>query len=137
MAPKTRPLSFNVSDPAPAAASTPPVEVGDAADRPGEDDLVFPASPPAPQISPAALAPALEPGAVLTRLGEQQVRRTGVYVVSGVASLVWACAVAAFAYLALPRGAISPLAIALLALLAIAPMGLILAGAYLVAQARI
>jgi hypothetical protein len=147
MALKPTPLTFTGDDPEPAgsAGPTPPVQTPEGAlgltDPLLGDDLRLPPSPPGSQVAPAttqsALAPALEPGVVLTRLGESQTDRTGVYVLAGVASLVWACAVAAFAYVSLPRGAISPLMIALMSLLAIAPMGLILAGAYVVAQARI
>ena len=145
------PLTFTVNDPeapapeAEAAAPTPPDEtpegVLDLTVPLLADDLAAPPPPSASQVAPAAkpspLAPALEPGVVLTRLGESPVGRTGVYVLAGVASLVWACAIAAFTVVTFPRGSISLLAIALMAVLAIAPMGLILAGAYVVAQARI
>ena len=145
MAAKPTPLTFTLSDPEPAAAPPPPAAPPpegalDLTDPLLGDDLGPPPSPPAQTASAmtqASLAPALEPGVVLTRLDESQTGRTGVYALAGVTSLVWAGAVAAFAYVSFPRGAMSPLAIGLMALLAIAPMGLILAGAYVVAQARI
>jgi len=144
MAAKPTPLTFTLSDPEPAAApppaAPPPEGALDLTDPLLGDDLGPPPSPPAQTASAmtqASLAPALEPGVVLTRLDESQTGRTGVYALAGVTSLVWAGAVAAFAYVSFPRGAMSPLAIGLMALLAIAPMGLILAGAYVVAQARI
>jgi hypothetical protein len=141
-------LTFTGGEPEPtgsAVAAPPPAGTPEGTleltHRLADDDLGPLPPTPASQMATAPpqspLAPALEPGVVLTRLGESPAGRTEVYMLAGVASLVWASAVAAFAYLALPRGAISPLMIALLSLLAIAPMGLILAGAYVVAQARI
>jgi hypothetical protein len=105
-----------------------------------DDDLTAPSPvrmPPAPPTAPpSALLPALEPSVVLTRLGELQAGRTGVYLLAGLASALWVGALALFALGNLGRGALPPLTIALLALLAVAPMGLIWAGAYVVVQAR-
>ncbi len=86
----------------------------------------------------AELAPALEPGAIMRRLGEPQPSRTGVYLTAGLACLLWAGAVGAFAYGYISKSgfALAPLTVIFLTLLAIAPMGLILAGAYVVSQAR-
>jgi hypothetical protein len=86
----------------------------------------------------AALAPALEPGAIVSRLGERPPSRTGLYLIAGAASLLWAGAVAAFAYGYISRSGfvLAPLTVIFLTLLAIAPMGLIWAGAYVVSQAR-
>jgi hypothetical protein len=64
----------------------------------------------------------------------------GVFVLATVASLVWAAAVAAFAFgfgARNPGFALSPLTIAFLALIAVAPAGLIFACAMVVGQARI
>ena len=141
MAPRPTPLTFSVGDAEPAAASEPPV-----ADQQTPPDLHDPApdEDPGPRSSAMAtaaarvpLAPALEPGVVLTRLGESPAGRTGVYLLAGVASLLWIGALVAFALVTFPHSSLTPLAIILLALLAIAPTGLILAGAYVVAQARI
>ncbi|HEX3405677.1 MAG TPA: polar localization protein TipN, partial [Caulobacteraceae bacterium] len=64
--------------------------------------------------------------------------KTGVYVSAAVACVLWAGAVGAFAfgYVSKSGLALAPLTVVFLTLLAIAPMGLILAGAYVVAQAR-
>jgi hypothetical protein len=111
----------------------------------GGSDL---APPPAPMASPlpaaparrAELAPALAPDAVLTRLGEPPAGRGGgLYLAATAACLLWAGAVAGFAWTFLGHGgvaAVPPLTLLFLALLATAPMGLIWAGAYVVAQAR-
>jgi hypothetical protein len=150
MALKPTPLTFTGGDPEPAesAATPPPVEApvetaGAALDLsdPLGDDLGMPPSPPTSRNAPltmgSPLAPALEPGVVLTRLGESQGGRAGVYLSAGLASLLWLGALTAFALVTFPHGALTPLAIVLLALLALAPIGLILAGSYVVAQARI
>jgi len=140
MPPKRSPLSFTSSTPdgppppredAPAAGDAPAGEGG------GALDLTVPAARPAPALRPA-LAPALPPDQVLTRLAEPTVSSRPVWIAAGVASLVWAGAVAAFALgFAAPNGiSLSPLNIAFLALLALAPVGLIFAGAYVVDQAR-
>src|SRR6185312_5456116 len=89
--------------------------------------------------APAAeLAPAMEPRAVLARVREPQPSRTPVYLFAGAASVLWAGAVAAFAYGYGSKSgfALAPLTVVFLALLAIAPIGLIFAGAYVVSQAR-
>jgi hypothetical protein len=150
------------SEPAVEAATTDAPEAAGlepSAQLQDEDDLAPPPTPSAPPQSPqmfnpppvaapltamspaatarpSALAPALEPGVVLTRLGEPQAGRTGVYLLAGLASVLWVGALGLFAYGNLGRGALPPLTIALLALLAVAPMGLIWAGAYVVVQAR-
>lgn len=88
---------------------------------------------------PVELAPALEPGAIVRRLAEPQPNRTGIYLTAGAACLLWAGAVGAFAYGYISKSgfALSPLTVVFLTLLAVAPMGLILAGAYVVSQARV
>ncbi len=48
--------------------------------------------------APAELAPTLEPSAIMRRLGEPQPSRPGIYVTAGLACLLWASAVGAFAY---------------------------------------
>ena len=75
---------------------------------------------------------------MLNRLGEPQPSRTGIYLIAGAGSLLWAGAVAAFAYGYISKSgfALAPLTVVFLTLLAIAPIGLILAGAYVVSQAR-
>src|ERR1700744_3043817 len=77
--------------------------------------------------APAELAPALEPGAIMRRLGEPQPSRTGIYLTAGLACLLWAGAVAAFAfgYISKSGFALAPLTVVFLTLLAIAPMGVI------------
>ena len=76
MAAKPTPLTFTLSDPEPAAAPPPPAAPPpegalDLTDPLLGDDLGPPPSPPAQTASAmtqASLAPALEPGVVLTRL---------------------------------------------------------------------
>src|ERR1700722_4377652 len=138
MASNPSPLNFTdaPAEPVkPAAADEAPDTALELSEPLPEEDLGPPPTPVATAAN-TALAPALEPGVVLTRLGESQTGRTGVYLLSGLASLLWIAALGVFTYLNLPRGGLAPLTIALLALLAIAPTGLILAGAYVVAQAR-
>ncbi len=99
------------------------------------------AATPAPAPASLASPPAtLQPAAVLDRMAEPAARSGGVFILATVASLVWACAVAAFALgfgARNPGFALSPLTIAFLALIAVAPMGLIFSCAMVVAQARI
>ncbi|HEY2707973.1 MAG TPA: polar localization protein TipN [Caulobacteraceae bacterium] len=86
-----------------------------------------------------ALTPALPPDQVLTRLAEPRVGAGRVWMLATIASIVWAGAVAAFAFGYASKNsafAASTLNIAFLVLLAAAPIGLIFAGAYVVAQAR-
>jgi hypothetical protein len=104
-----------------------------------ELSLTEPASPPAPAAK-TSLSPALEPGAVLTRVAEPVSSSRGVYLLAALVSLLWAGALAAFVFGYESQGKaaqLSPLALALLGLLAIAPVGMIWAGAYVVAQARV
>ncbi len=85
-------------------------------------------------------AASLQPDMVLNRMAEPAATSGGVYLLAGVASLIWAAAVAAFAFgyeARSPNFAFTPLTIAFLALIAVAPMGLIFACALVVAQARI
>ena len=100
-----------------------------------------PAPPPKTAVAApvsAPLAPALAPGLIVSRLAEPEPSKSGVYITAAVASLLWAAAVGAFAfgYVSKSGLTLAPLTIVFLALLAIAPMGLIWAGAYVVAQAR-
>jgi hypothetical protein len=126
------------AEPAPPSPSPAPATAGSA-----RAELTGPLPEPgalntAVARSTAPLAPALEPSAVLNRLGEPQPSRTGIYLIAGAGSLLWAGAVAAFAYGYISKSgfALAPLTVIFLALLAIAPIGLILAGAYVVSQAR-
>jgi len=113
-----------------------------------------PAQPPAAQrkgqpvatrtavVAPTSQPPAasLQPDMVLNRMAEPTAKSGGVYLLAGVASAIWAAAVAAFAFgyaARSPGFGFTPLTIAFLALIAVAPMGLILACAFVVAQARI
>ena len=128
----------------PAASASPPPATSGFARGVARAELTGPLpEPDAPNTALAArstaqLAPALEPSAVLNRLGEPQPSRTGIYLIAGAGSLLWAGAVAAFAYGYISKSgfALAPLTVIFLALLAVAPMGLILAGAYVVSQAR-
>ncbi|HEY1427835.1 MAG TPA: polar localization protein TipN, partial [Caulobacteraceae bacterium] len=117
------------ADPAPTGAEL--TLTSPAADEPPPTKAV--AAAPA-----AELAPALEPRAILARVGERQPSATPVYAVAAAACVLWAGAVAAFAsgWASKSGVAVTPLTAVFLALLAIAPMGLILAGAYVVSQAR-
>jgi hypothetical protein len=87
----------------------------------------------------APVAGSLQPSMVLDRMAEPAASSRGAYLLATIASLVWAGAVAVigFGYGLRSPGAVSPLAIAFLVLIAIAPMGLILACAMVVAQARV
>jgi hypothetical protein len=142
--PAPEPSAAAPTDAQPGAAEEAPATELELADALLGDDLAPPPPPsPTPRATPpaqfgtrGALAPALEPGVVLTRLGEPQGGRTGVYLLAGLASALWVGALGLFAYGNMGRGGLPPLTIALLALLAVAPMGLIWAGAYVVVQAR-
>ena len=155
---RPKPLSFTSIK----AEGLPTVEVQngqgpDVADELEEQDLeLTEAQPPtAPQTDGpkplaaarsalAATSPAtptsLQPAMVLRRMAEPAANPRGVYILAGVASFVWAAAVAVFAFVSAARThgfAFTPLTIAFLALIAIAPMGLIFACAIVVAQARL
>ncbi len=133
------------SGPGPAPTEPPSAQVSPRSGRPSAE-LTGPlpehgAEAPNTQVAARAatpLAPALEPSAVLNRLGEPQPSRTGIYLIAGAGSLLWAGAVAAFAYGYVSKSGfeLAPLTVIFLTLLAIAPIGLILAGAYVVSQAR-
>jgi len=151
--PKPRPLSFTSirpgslppAEPEPQTDAAPtPAPVESVEPAPSALELSEPAATPAPQPLPAApagaaLTASLEPGAVLTRMAEPDASTRGVYLVAVLASLLWAGALAAFVYGYETRAGalqLTPLVLAFVALLAFAPMGLIWAGAYVVAQAR-
>jgi hypothetical protein len=94
----------------------------------------------APSTTRAYAAPAtLQPDTVLSRMAEPAEGSRGVYLLAGGASAIWIAAVAAFAVLFGTQGhglSLTPLTIAFLALIAVAPTGLIFACAYVVVQAR-
>ena len=125
------------AEPAPAAQAAPP-----SAALTGP--LHEPEEPPAPKmvVSTAGrpLAPALATDAIVSRLAEPESEpgKAGVWITAAVACLLWAGAVGAFAFGYVSKSGLdlAPLTVVFLALLAIAPMGLILAGAYVVSQAR-
>ncbi|HWF77897.1 MAG TPA: polar localization protein TipN [Caulobacteraceae bacterium] len=131
-----------------AAAEAAGAEPGPAAQAPPQSaglamPLHEPEQTPAPKTAVAAatsapLAPALAPGAIVSRLAEPEPSKTGIYITAAIACVLWAGAVGAFAfgYISKSGLALAPLTVVFLTLLAIAPMGLILAGAYVVAQAR-
>ena len=131
-----------------AAAEAAGAEPGTAAQAPPQSaglamPLHEPEQTPAPKTAVAAatsapLAPALAPGAIVSRLAEPEPSKTGIYITAAIACALWAGAVGAFAfgYISKSGLALAPLTVVFLTLLAIAPMGLILAGAYVVAQAR-
>jgi len=131
-----------------AAAEAAGAEPGPAAQAPPQSaglamPLHEPEQTPAPKTAVAAatsapLAPALAPGAIVSRLAEPEPSKTGIYITAAIACALWAGAVGAFAfgYISKSGLALAPLTVVFLTLLAIAPMGLILAGAYVVAQAR-
>ena len=86
--------------------------------------------------APASLQPAM----VLDRMAEPAAKQRGIYILAGVAGFVWAAAVLAFAFgyeARNPSFAFTPLTIAFLVLIAVAPMGLIFSCAIVVAQARV
>jgi hypothetical protein len=81
----------------------------------------------------------LQPEKVLSRLGEPAPRTGSVYLLAAVGSLAWAAAIAAFTFgyeARTPGFAFTPLTIAFLVLIALAPAGLIFASAFVVSQAR-
>ena len=138
--PRRSPFSFTSSTPdgpPPPRAAAPAAEAAQSDDGKGAVDLAIPAaSTPATRVS---LAPALPPDQVLTRLGEAPVPQGRVWALAALASLIWAGGVGAFAVGYAARGGampLTPLNIGFLALLILAPVGLIFAGAYVVAQAR-
>jgi hypothetical protein len=94
--------------------------------------------PPAPASRAPRPAP-LQPAAVLDRMAEPAGKSGGVFILATAASVVWAGAVAAFAlgFGAHNASSLSPLTIAFLVLIAVAPTGLIFACAIVVAQARL
>ncbi|HLY80965.1 MAG TPA: polar localization protein TipN [Caulobacteraceae bacterium] len=113
---------------------------------PSQSSAVAPvkASPPQPAASqPPATRNAstqLQPDMVLDRMAEPAATSGGVFLLASLASLIWAGAVAAFALgfgARNPGFTLSPLTIAFLALIALAPMGLIFSCAIVVAQARV
>jgi hypothetical protein len=81
----------------------------------------------------------MEPRQVLTRMNAPSASMRGVYITAGLASVLWVGALAAFVFGYATHSSVmqlTPVVLAFLALLALAPMGLIWAGAYVVAQAR-
>src|SRR5215469_2559925 len=101
-------------------------------------------APPRPNplnFTPAnpALAPALEPTAVLTRIAEQAVPERDVYRYAAAASGLWVIAMIAIGFAAVSQAHVDINALTIMAgvLAAAAPLGLIWAVAYAVAQARI
>ena len=141
-----------VADDAPATAEGAGAEAGPAAQPPPRSaelrsaELSGPLHEPedaAPRRSVAAataapLAPALEPGVIVSRLAEREPSKTGVKVGAAVACVLLVVAIGAYSYCYFSKSglALAPLTVVFLALLAIAPIGLILAGAYVVSQAR-
>ncbi|HEX3917384.1 MAG TPA: polar localization protein TipN, partial [Caulobacteraceae bacterium] len=97
------------------------------------------APPPAASPLARAASSAMEPRQVLTRMNEPSASMRGVYITAGLASVLWVGALAAFVFGYATHSSVmqlTPVVLAFLALLALAPMGLIWAGAYVVAQAR-
>ena len=85
------------------------------------------------ETSPAVL----RPDVLLSRMAEPPAGSRGVYLLAGAASFIWIAAVAAFGALFAAQGhGLAPLTLAFLALIAVAPAGLIFASAYVVVQAR-
>ncbi len=108
--------------------------------KPQDQQLATPQTSSEPQGVAIAAPAALQPAMVLDRMAEPAASSRGAYLLAAIASVVWAAAVAVFAlgYGARSPGfAYSPLTIAFLALIAVAPMGLIFACAMVVAQARV
>ena len=147
--PRPKPLSFtSIKVGGLPAVEIPREEASTIVPEPQQQDreLTTPQASREPQPVAITAAPAnppvaasLQPSMVLDRMAEPAARSRGVYLLATIASLVWAAAVAviAFGYGARSPGAFSPLAMAFLALIAIAPMGLIFACAMVVAQARV
>ena len=95
--------------------------------------------PPGAPIQRTALAAPLEPAAVLTRIAEPGGGGRTIYLLAALASVVWLAGIGTIAYsywTRSGRAGLDPLTIAVLALCAIAPLGLIWAVAYAVSQAR-
>jgi hypothetical protein len=117
----------------PAPEDVAPAPGGGGLSVQGQTSLAEMETPPPPALAP------LEPGLVLNRMAEPKTGAGAIYTFTAVASLVWVGALAAFALYEVRRGhfAGDPTPIALLALLAVAPIGLIWAVAYVVAQARV
>ena len=147
---RSRPLSFTAakadappppagppSDIEPGPPVAPTVEAGPEAGElslHAETRLAETSAAPTPALTP------LEPGMVLNRMAEPKTGAGGVYGLAAGASVLWVAALAAFVFLYEgQRGAFAadPLSLVFTALLALAPMGLIWAGAYVVAQARV
>ncbi|HTX47827.1 MAG TPA: polar localization protein TipN [Caulobacteraceae bacterium] len=94
---------------------------------------------PAAAVRPAPLAAPLEASAVLTRIAEpKRSGERGIYLAAAVASLVWLGGVGAIGWglSQAGRSGLDTLEIAVLAMTALAPLGLIWSVAYAVSQAR-
>ena len=146
--PRPKPLSFtSVKAGGLPAVEVPREEVSKITPEPKQQDheltTAQTSSDPQGVAIAAASAPvgaALQPAMVLDRMAEPTASSRGAYLLATIASVIWAGAVAVFAlgYGARSPGfAYSPLTIAFLALIAVAPMGLIFACAMVVAQARV
>ena len=90
---------------------------------------------PSPEAAVPLAAP-LDSGTILTRIADHPRPSRGIYLLAAAVSLLWLGGAAGLAY-RYGRGALAPETIALLALVALAPVGLIWAAAYAVAQARV
>lgn len=148
--PKPKPLSFtSIKAGGLPAVEVPRDQAKPAAPEPKEQDLELKAPKTTSEPNGLAIAPvaantpapaSVQPAMVLDRMAEPAARSRGIYLMAAIAGLVWAGAVAVIAFGYGARGpgfAFSPLAIAFLALIAVAPMGLIFACALVVAQARV
>jgi hypothetical protein len=140
---RSKPLSFSSIKVGMPPVVTPPEDIDLGPRDVPEVEAVF-APPPAPvaasEAAPVALAPALESGVILTRIEESSRPSRAIYVLSALASLLWLGGAAALGYAYVSRSGrleLDPLALGLLALVALAPLAFIWAAAYAVSQARL
>ncbi len=97
-----------------------------------------PAATPVPAKPAGALAASLDPDMVLTRIAEPSRSPRALYALAAAASVLWIGGIVALAYVTEFRNGrlvVDPVALALLALIALAPVGFIWAGAYAIIQA--
>jgi hypothetical protein len=159
--PRPKPLSFSsikvghlppapAADPTPAAEpaakskeATPavPVKPAPAPTAAAAVNGELAAKPPATIAEPAVapLAAHLEPNQVLTRIEAPKASGRAIYNLAVLASVLWAAGLAALAYaFAMQSGhlVLDPTLIAIVALIGLAPIGFIWAGAYALVQAR-
>ncbi|MFI4936853.1 MAG: hypothetical protein ACHP7N_19795, partial [Caulobacterales bacterium] len=143
-APDAAPKTKTAPEPAPAAEAVVALEAVApepiAAPPPAaQTPAVALASAPATAPQNLPLAAPLEPGQVLTRIAEPKKSGRTIYILAAIASVLWAGGLVAFVYGYETRSgpfALDPIAIGVLTLIALAPVGFIWAGAYAIIQAR-